>query len=104
MHDYQKEELTQQIALFVSNNRKISITKLEDQIKKIFDNYFDDTITDGWGIEDVKQQATEEGYEISDDDARSVLNAIDHHYDANIGINWDVISYWINNSGCNLKR
>ena len=49
-----------------------------------------------WYIEDVQHIAQEKfNKTISDEDALIVLHYIDKKHDANIGINWDVIQFAI---------
>lgn len=45
-----------------------------------------------WHIEDVQSVADD----LSDDEARDVLNLMAKKSDANIGINWDSIDAWAN--------
>jgi len=44
-----------------------------------------------WGIDDVKDQAEERGFEITDEQAWEVLERMDRRHDASIGITWDTI-------------
>ena len=44
-----------------------------------------------WHISDVQ----EDHDWLTDDQAREVLGWMEKYHDANIGINWDVIDYWI---------
>jgi hypothetical protein len=46
-----------------------------------------DEITIGWSIEDAKQVRPD----LTDQQAREVLQRCERRFDANIGINWDVI-------------
>ena len=93
MYDYQKDELAHRIATFVTVNNTLKYTELKNSVKNIIEEYLKDEMeVGGWTVEDVKAQACDEGYKISDDEARSVLDTLEHQYDANIGINWDVIS------------
>ncbi len=48
-------------------------------------------ITISWHIEDVQSQDPA----LTDDEARQVLQLIKHKHDANIGVNWEVIDFWI---------
>jgi len=48
----------------------------------------DDEISIVWHIEDVKEQCNW----LTDDQARDVLYNLKHKHDADIGINWDVIT------------
>ena len=50
-------------------------------------NTLPDTISITWGIEDVLQQRPD----LTDQQAREVLQCLDRNHDATIGINWDVI-------------
>lgn len=45
-----------------------------------------------WGIEDVIGQAADDGYKLTDEQAKEILETIIRQHDATIGINWDVIS------------
>lgn len=55
-----------------------------------------DEISISWHIDDVKQQAETDGYTLTDDEAREVLQMAYYDHDATIGINWDVLSFNIN--------
>lgn len=51
-------------------------------------------ITITWTIEDVQQLAIDEiGCTVSDEIASDVLIAAQRHHDANLGINWGVLSH-----------
>jgi uncharacterized protein HemY len=53
----------------------------------------DDVVAyDIWQVEDVMQQAKEDGVVISEENAKEVLERIDRHKDAEVGISWAVIS------------
>lgn len=51
-------------------------------------------LRDNWYIEDVRSML-DEGEELTDDECVQVLQAIADGFDANIGINWEVIRYQI---------
>jgi hypothetical protein len=96
MRDYQKAELTAKIvsAFEDANHIETSIQRL--QFEKIINgtimDYFENqTEIGGWSKEDVIEQAEKMGYECTDEIAAEVIAALDHHFDAEIGINWDVI-------------
>lgn len=69
---------------------------IDDRDRKETKEVESDTINISWHIDDVKQQARDDGKTIYDEDAREILNLMDKNHDANIGINWEVISIWIN--------
>lgn len=46
-----------------------------------------------WSLDDIKTQAFEAfDLELTDSQAREIANNIEHNHDANIGINWEVIT------------
>lgn len=45
-----------------------------------------------WHKEDVISQAKNLGYELTDEEANDIMYNIEQSFDANIGVNWDVIS------------
>jgi hypothetical protein len=64
------------------------------------EDYLDDigkgnVIASIWMIEDVQGRAEESGYFLTDDECRDVLSYLNNKHDACIGINWDVIDYWV---------
>ena len=54
-----------------------------------------DQISIIWCVDDVIWQAKERGIKIGKKQAREVLQLLERKHDANIGINWDVIDYYI---------
>lgn len=57
-----------------------------------------------WQIGDIQVQAVDTKYApISDEDARNILAIIEARHDANIGINWDIITYHTENYFDNKK-
>jgi hypothetical protein len=70
------------------------ITKAEAEgaVKRAFDP---DWMAEWWHIDDVIYQAKDNGEELTEQEARDVLAMVNRKHDCNIGINWDVIDYWI---------
>jgi hypothetical protein len=54
-----------------------------------------DWVSEWWHISDVQLLAEDMEEELSNDEAREVLRLVKKRHDCNIGINWDVINYWI---------
>jgi hypothetical protein len=54
---------------------------------------------DIWCTEDVIQQAKQDGKFVTDEQAADVLENIDRHKDANLGINWDTVRCGIDELG-----
>ena len=97
MQDYQKAELTAKILMAFDEANHIETPLQRLQFEKIINgtimDYFKDKADiEGFGIEDIKEEAERDGYECSDEVARDVLAYLDKHFDATIGINWNVIS------------
>ena len=46
-----------------------------------------------WGREDVISAAERNDITITEDEVLQVIDKIEQTFDANIGVNWDVISY-----------
>lgn len=53
------------------------------------------TISIKWGTEDVLWQADNLDIELTEEQADDILESLENKHDASIGINWDVISYYI---------
>lgn len=64
--------------------------------------WFRDHAIIAWGLEDVFAQ--KEGKDLTDEEAREVLFSIENKHDATVGINWDVIDYWIAEVRANGKH
>ena len=45
-----------------------------------------------WNIEDVIEQAKQDGVEMDEEKARQVLATVEHRHDCTIGVTWDAIS------------
>ena len=52
-------------------------------------------IADIWHDEDVRSRAEDMGVDITEEQIKEVLSCVHRKADANIGINWDTIDYWI---------
>jgi hypothetical protein len=61
------------------------------------DDYGNLYIDNPWYIEDVAAAATDIGITITDEEAQDVLHAVANNFDANIGINWEVFYYHLEN-------
>jgi len=53
------------------------------------------TIEIKWSTEDILAQAENLDIELTEDQADEILESLEDNHDANIGINWDVISFYI---------
>ena len=54
-----------------------------------------DSISIGWDIDDVREEARRKGQELTLDESRETLRLAKKNHDASIGINWEVLSIWI---------
>lgn len=48
-----------------------------------------------WSIDDMMGQASEQGWELSEDDAQAALEEMIDDHDANYGITWETVRYHI---------
>lgn len=69
-----------------------SVAEAVGAVKRAFDP---DWFAEWWHKDDVISQAESNGIDITDDEARDVMAMVIRKHDCNIGINWDVIDYWI---------
>jgi hypothetical protein len=68
--------------------------KVKDFIKRLETLNQDTEIVDMyWTEEDVTCQAKNDGIDLSDDEVVNIIGLLSSEHDANIGINWDQISY-----------
>ena len=63
--------------------------RLQEEVKEM------DSISIGWEIEDVREEARRKGQELTLDESRETLRLAKKNHDASIGINWEVLSIWI---------
>jgi hypothetical protein len=78
------------IEVDIPNNR--SVAEAELAVKRAFDP---DWVSEWWHIDDVASQAESQGETLTEEECRDVLAMVMRKHDCNIGINWDVIDYWI---------
>jgi len=69
-----------------------SIAEAKQAVAMHFD---EDWMTEYWHIDDVIEQAENNGEQLTKEEARDVLQLIDKNHDCEIGINWDVIDGWV---------
>jgi hypothetical protein len=56
-----------------------------------------------WSIEDVIWKAKDRKIKLSLDEASEIMGHLYKHHDCNIGVNWDVIDYWIDEAVAERK-
>jgi hypothetical protein len=69
-----------------------SVAEAEMAVKMAFNP---DWVAEWWHIDDVAGQAENQGETLTEEECRDVLAMVIRKHDCNIGINWDVIDYWI---------
>ena len=69
-----------------------SVAEAEMAVKRHFDLNW---VSEWWHIDDVQAQAENMGEVLTEQECRDVLAMVMRKHDCNIGINWDVIDYWI---------
>ena len=80
------------ITLEVEVPKGTTVAEIEGAVKRAFDP---DWMAEWWHTDDVIYQAKDNGEELTEQEARDVLAMVNRKHDCNIGINWDVIDYWI---------
>ena len=63
--------------------------------EKVLEEYWKDKAAVIWSIVDVYQAAADKGITLRLADAYEVLDMISDRHDASLGVNWDVISVYI---------
>jgi hypothetical protein len=69
-----------------------SIAEAKQAVAMKFDP---DWITEHWHIDDVIEQAENNGEQLTIEEARWVLQMVDKNHDCEVGINWGVIDSWV---------
>jgi hypothetical protein len=69
-----------------------SIAEAKQAVAMKFDP---DWMTEHWHIDDVIEQAENNGEQLTIGQAREVLRLIEKNHDCEVGINWDVIDNWV---------
>lgn len=69
-----------------------SVSEAEIAVKMAFNP---DWVAEWWHIDDVAMQAEDHGENLTEEECRDVLAMVIRKHDCNIGINWEVIDYWI---------
>jgi hypothetical protein len=54
-----------------------------------------DWMAEWWHIDDVIEQAENQGEQLTEKQAREVLKLIEENHDCEVGINWDVVDHWV---------
>lgn len=80
-----------------------SVAEAEMALKRHFDP---DWMAIWWNIDDVKEQYEGDGVysEITDAEAREVLRLAEREHDSEVGINWEVLDFWIDHVKENRKE
>ena len=69
-----------------------SIADAEYAVKRTFDPNW---VSEWWHTDDVSNHAEDMGETLTEEECQDVLRMMMHKHDCNIGINWEVIAYWI---------
>jgi hypothetical protein len=84
------------LAIHQLENENIATANNIAVIIKIFNYCFGGINTNDWSVDDVIDLAEQNGYLITLDQAESILKTVYKKWDAEYGINWDFIEYWLN--------
>ena len=86
MHEYQRKSLVNKI-----------MESIKPAVEQMVEKEFADCCMVSWHVEDIHCciEDREMDVEVSDKEAAEILEWIERKHDANIGVNWDVIEYYI---------
>lgn len=85
------------IEALVDNNIIDDNEDKRQAVTRILEKKFRDTIFFTWNLDDIYQKAEEMDVELDSNQGGNVLAYLDRNFDANIGINWDIVENAINN-------
>ena len=71
---------------------RISDEYAQDELNRAFSP---DWISLHWHISDVQECVGDDYAKMSDEDARDILEEIEHRHDASNGVNWDTINCYV---------
>jgi len=71
--------------------------KLKDFIGELQNRYLPDTeiVPVFWQADDATARAEDRGMTLTDEEAGQIVSALGDNHDASIGINWDVIDFYL---------
>jgi hypothetical protein len=97
MYSHHVEEMTQAVAAALEISPPETLEEAQElaKIKEAIQSCWKDKIAVSWCAEDIIERAKEHGNKITEEEALEVLNRLLHKFDANIGINWNVIDCWL---------
>lgn len=89
------EKLTPDDPGSVIDQEQLDTVALLSKIGQLLDTHPDDVLYSEWWIDDVQSLDDDGDYDgkITPEVARGVLQRVERDHDANVGINWDVIEY-----------
>lgn len=92
-------EVWPKVKAYLGESNSVSIEELVDQVIARQSEVDEEMLKRGtiavrWGLEDVESQEDDEN-PLTEAERIDVLSLMDRKHDAEIGINWDVISCWI---------
>jgi len=74
------------------------IPAIQEELKKLMEED-KNTIRLVWSIDDIKGIDAEREDQtiepLTDEECRKVLQEVERHHDAEVGVNWEVLEYWV---------
>jgi hypothetical protein len=96
MHDH---HIRESVRLLLKN--KLITSQQADDAYRVLKSQWDKEIAIVWNFDDVRQVAADHSIcspkRVTNRIARSVLDSVLDKHDANVGINWDVLAYHLEN-------
>jgi len=97
MYEHHINEMTEAVmgafeyAAPVNEDEKKVQDEEREKIRKGIASCWEDKIAVSWSLEDVSSLAESMGVTLTEDEVAEVLHRVLHKFDANDGINWNVI-------------
>ena len=94
-----QEDINSFLGDFIDNEELTELCKIVvdrvNEYQKTQEEENKDKFSIVWSIDDVLYQAQNDEVSITEDEARHILNMMEKHHDASIGISWETISIYI---------
>lgn len=87
MYSFHIEDMTRKVASAIGDFSDEGHAK----IHKAIDGYWKDKIALTWSVGDVFHIAEKHHVEVTYDQARAILQRVLNEWDAEVGVNWDVL-------------
>lgn len=96
MGNFPKEDYQKCISIIYKSEADVLKAEIET-LKNDFEQYKRDSVK--WSIKDMLGQANSLGYRLTDEQAQDALERMIQKHDANYGISWETVNYYVQEYG-----